>query len=239
MAISSNFKQQETTQYFSAWQAADEFPGAKGMMACEEPGSRTSHPAPEGLCFTFDFSQSNEILPAKGDSCATRESISDKTLSSHMTDSAKYVNLWSCMMQLTGSTWAVCAPSHAYHSDKILLEVFDFFQYCSAAWLTTQPPLIPRNRDGDLQDQARNSATFNYLHPNPRPVHSTTNLATKQQHRSHAESGLPGCSSAEAVLPLCPLSSRIHSQKLSTSKSTNRDTAESGDTRSWICWFRL
>lgn len=31
------------------------------------------------------LSQSNKILPVKGDSCATRESISDKTLSSHMT----------------------------------------------------------------------------------------------------------------------------------------------------------
>lgn len=34
----------------------------------------------------------------------------------------------------------------------------------------------------------------------------------------------PGCSGTQAVLPLCPLSSRIHSQKPSTSKSTNRDT---------------
>lgn len=125
-------------------------------------------------------------------------------------------------------------PTTSKHCWKYLLA-----SSISMASATTQLPLIGSIRDQNSQDQVRNSTTFNYSCLNPSPVHSRINLATKQPHRSPAESGLPR---PAAVLKLFCHSDLWHHGPIFKSlplKSTLIWTqASSRDMHSWICWFR-
>lgn len=137
-------------------------------------------------------------------------------------DAAGCLTSLGCMTQFTGFTLSVCLLSRAYWTNKTLLRAFDFFQCFAAAWVTTQLPSTSSTRDWDVQDQVRNSATFNYLCPSL--VRSVIHLVTKQEHRSHAESRLPRPATEPKLFCRCAL---CHHEtiltKPSTWKSTNMD----------------
>lgn len=113
--------------------------------------------------------------------------VSDKTLQSHMA----LIQQNTPRSSLTQPPGFPCAQRRAHHQ-QTLLGGSAAFQHFPAASGTAQLPLIGSITGQDSQDQVRNSATFNYSCVDPSPVHSRINLATKQPHRSPAESGLPG-----------------------------------------------
>lgn len=187
VASSSNFINSERQPSMSLgyrWHSclADSWrsPGSKGLVTCEEPGSRAdpsggeptlsppiqpSHPAPEWPALTFSFSSLTALKCSRPRETAVQHRHPSLLRGRHPTgpESANHLPSRSRMMRRPGFTWAARLLSHAVGTNKTSLGACEFFQHCAATWITIQLPLRSSNRDWDLQDKVRRSATFNYL----------------------------------------------------------------------------